>query len=174
MIQMLIAIVCLTALVAFTKSSQTEVKDDLPIDLKLTKGGRGFEYLCREVGGGEDSLRVLQQSSAIGDYDDSFDVPGSSFLWVGEHHHLNREEITELSKYLVDWDWSSNKNQNLVWRCYLPENGTQNIVRQEGDTMFFGANEVPLHRGEVALVTAYMRTWLETGYMAGEWKESLD
>lgn len=31
---------------------------------------------------------LIAESSAIGDYDDSFDNPGSSFLWVGEHHHL--------------------------------------------------------------------------------------
>lgn len=47
--------------------------------------------------------RLVGESSAIGDYDDSFDKPGSSFLWVGEEHHLNREEVAELIVNLKRW-----------------------------------------------------------------------
>ena len=43
------------------------------------------------------------ESSAVGDYDDSVDRPGSSFLWFGDHHHLNREEVSELVGFLQHW-----------------------------------------------------------------------
>ena len=47
--------------------------------------------------------RLLQESSAIGEYDDSLDCPGSSYLWVGDNHHLNRDEITTLIQILQYW-----------------------------------------------------------------------
>lgn len=47
--------------------------------------------------------RLIQESSAVGDYPDSMDNPGSSFLWVGNDHHLNREEVTELVSRLLWW-----------------------------------------------------------------------
>lgn len=47
--------------------------------------------------------RLVGRSSAIGDYDDSCDNPGTSFLWIGKDHHLNREEVSELVEYLVNW-----------------------------------------------------------------------
>lgn len=47
--------------------------------------------------------RLVGQSSAIGGYDDSFQRPGSSALWVGEFHHLNREEVSKLVGYLQCW-----------------------------------------------------------------------
>jgi len=28
-------------------------------------------------------------------------IPGSSFLWVGEYHHLNRKEVQELVERMV-------------------------------------------------------------------------
>ena len=46
---------------------------------------------------------MIQESSAIGDYENSFQKPGSSFLWVGENHHLNREEIKELVERMEYW-----------------------------------------------------------------------
>lgn len=47
--------------------------------------------------------RLVQESSAIGDYEDSFSKPGSSYLWFGEDHHLNREEVKELVDKLNHW-----------------------------------------------------------------------
>ena len=47
--------------------------------------------------------RLVSESSAIGDYEDSLDKPGSSFLWVGANHHLNREQVAELAAYLQNW-----------------------------------------------------------------------
>jgi hypothetical protein len=47
--------------------------------------------------------RLIQESSAIGDYEDSFDCPGSSYLWVGDDHHLDREEVAELIENMQHW-----------------------------------------------------------------------
>ena len=80
--------------------------------MKIIKTERGFyvlthpKYLdveCQE--------RLVGESSAIGDYEDSdgnivdlpYDKPGSSYLWVGEHHHLNRQEVQALIEHLQDW-----------------------------------------------------------------------
>jgi hypothetical protein len=46
---------------------------------------------------------LLRESSAIGDYDDAMEKPGSSFLWLGERHHLDRDEISQLVNYLQHW-----------------------------------------------------------------------
>jgi hypothetical protein len=50
-----------------------------------------------------ENARLIAESSAIGDYEDSLGCPGSSFLWVGKNHHLNREEIAELIARLQHW-----------------------------------------------------------------------
>ncbi len=52
---------------------------------------------------GLDKERLAAQSSAIGDYEDSFERPGSSFLWIGDYHHLNREEVQQLVNHLQSW-----------------------------------------------------------------------
>lgn len=51
----------------------------------------------------EKDTRLVQESSAVGDYEDSWNKPGSSFLWIGEDHHLNREEVSELIEKLQFW-----------------------------------------------------------------------
>ena len=47
--------------------------------------------------------RLIQESSACGDYEDAFEKPGSSFLWIGMDHHLNREEVAELVGRMQHW-----------------------------------------------------------------------
>lgn len=66
---------------------------------------RGFEVITHPKYDEDDNtpVRLVQQSSAIGSYDDSWDKPGSSFLWIGEHHHLNREEVAQLVEHLQSW-----------------------------------------------------------------------
>lgn len=65
---------------------------------------RGFGVLLHPKYVNEkEEVRIVGTSSAIGDYEDSFDNPGSSFLWVGEHHHLNRAEVRELITHLEAW-----------------------------------------------------------------------
>lgn len=64
---------------------------------------RGFVIVEHKEYGGDDYKRLIQESSAIGEYDHSLDVPGSSFLWVGSWHHLNREEVEELVGRMQHW-----------------------------------------------------------------------
>jgi hypothetical protein len=48
----------------------------------------------------------LQQSSAIGDYPDALDRPGTSLVWLGTGHdrmHLNREQVEWLIGRLQNW-----------------------------------------------------------------------
>ena len=46
---------------------------------------------------------LVEQSTMIGDYEDGLSCPGSSCLWIGSDHHLNREEVAKLVKRLQHW-----------------------------------------------------------------------
>ncbi|RJQ25739.1 hypothetical protein C4577_05075 [Candidatus Parcubacteria bacterium] len=72
--------------------------------MNVIKTERGFEVLehPRYVEP-HDKIRLAQQSSAIGDYNHSFENPGSSYLWIGEHHHLNKEEVQQFIEHLQNW-----------------------------------------------------------------------
>lgn len=48
-------------------------------------------------------VRLIQESSAIGDYEDSLALPGSSSLWVGEHLHLSRNEVVAVIEDMLRW-----------------------------------------------------------------------
>lgn len=72
--------------------------------MQLSKSERGFVFLLhKQYLSPHDITRLLGESSAIGDYDNSYDKPGSSFLWFGDNHHLNREEVAELVGHLQRW-----------------------------------------------------------------------
>jgi len=72
--------------------------------MKAEKTPRGFVIVThKKYTEPNKNERVIQESSAIGDYENSFQKPGSSFLWVGENHHLNREEIKELVERMEYW-----------------------------------------------------------------------
>lgn len=75
--------------------------------MHIEKSERGFDFLVHDSYGNEPRpIRLVSESSSIGDYADSFDRPGSSFLWVGDRmgtHHLNREEVAELIAHLQRW-----------------------------------------------------------------------
>lgn len=49
----------------------------------------------------------IGQSSAIGDYDDALQRPGTSFLWLGidryKRMHLSREHVAELVALMQYW-----------------------------------------------------------------------
>jgi hypothetical protein len=72
--------------------------------MEVTKTQRGFQlidwpsYSEKPV-----AERLAQQSSAVGEYADAMDRPGSSFLWIGDKHHLNREEVADLIRHLQAW-----------------------------------------------------------------------
>ena len=73
--------------------------------MKTTKTDRGFVQVWDEKykhTPGEMSL-LISESSAVGDYEDSLERPGSSYLWVGLGHHLNREEVQELITRMQTW-----------------------------------------------------------------------
>jgi hypothetical protein len=72
--------------------------------MNVEKSDRGFDHLLHpKYLPPHDAARVASVSSAIGDYPDSWDRPGSSFLWVGDHHHLGREEVAALVAHLQAW-----------------------------------------------------------------------
>lgn len=71
--------------------------------MKIETTSRGFNALLHEAYPAVDLIRLAVESSAVGDYPDSLDNPGSSFLWIGQHHHLNREEVKEFCDYLQRW-----------------------------------------------------------------------
>lgn len=78
--------------------------------MQITITSRGFEVLEHPVYPPEPALDrpdpmgpLVAQSSAISDYPDAFDRPGSSYLWLGERHHLNREEVAQLVWHLKVW-----------------------------------------------------------------------
>lgn len=73
--------------------------------MKTEKTDRGFVVVLEEKYQNEPGVmtRLIQESSAIGDYDNSLDTPGSSYLWVGENHHLNREQVQELIERMKYW-----------------------------------------------------------------------
>ena len=77
--------------------------------------GSGFQVISFEDT--HCSACSLKQSSSIGDYDNSWDKPGSSAVWLGcdNNHpphlghkippwmHLNREQVAALIGYLQRW-----------------------------------------------------------------------
>lgn len=66
----------------------------------ITRTLRGFQVLRL------DGYQLAQQSSAIGTYQDSFDKPGSSFLWIptkSDDVQLDREQVRELAAFLLRW-----------------------------------------------------------------------
>lgn len=72
--------------------------------MKAVKSERGFIHIIHLNHANEPvEKRLISESSAIGDYDDSLRKPGSSYLWIGEDHHLNREEVKELIERMQYW-----------------------------------------------------------------------
>lgn len=72
--------------------------------MKLSKSNRGFDFLKHNrYVEPHDDIRLASQSSAIGECEDSWDRPGSSYLWIGDNHHLNREQVAEFVGYLNRW-----------------------------------------------------------------------
>jgi|GEM_PF-3411062 len=78
--------------------------------MKTTDGRRGFRDITHQTYPADElvaqfgsSARIAGESSAIGDYPDSMDKPGSSYIWIGEAHHLDREEVAQLIRALSIW-----------------------------------------------------------------------
>lgn len=85
--------------------------------MEIIKSDRGFEFLRHVKYGNEmhgpnkEITRLVSQSSAVGDYEDSMDKPGSSYLWIGEDHHLDRSEVKQLIGCLQHWLATGSLNQ---------------------------------------------------------------
>ncbi len=73
--------------------------------MKTEKTDRGFVVVTHEKYQNKpgEMTRLIQESSAIDDYENSFECPGSSYLWVGQDHHLNRKEVFELISRMQHW-----------------------------------------------------------------------
>lgn len=72
--------------------------------MELKKTGRGFGLVTHEDYPDGGDSRLIQESSAISPiYDNAMDLPGSSYLWVGENHHLNREQVAEMVRHMMNW-----------------------------------------------------------------------
>jgi hypothetical protein len=80
--------------------------------------------------------RLVQESSIVGDYEDALDRPGTSALWVGDHHHLNREEVAELVSRLQSW-LSTGSLQCLI--SEMPEPGTGETCNEPSDNQPFAS-----------------------------------
>lgn len=68
---------------------------------ETSRGFRVIEHPCYPQSGSVS--RLVQESSAIGEYADAFEKPGSSYLYVGNNHHLTREEVAELVEHMRHW-----------------------------------------------------------------------
>ena len=73
--------------------------------MNVTRTACGFELLDYAIYASDPrgAGRLIQASSAIGDYEDAADRPGTSFLWIGDNHHLNRAEVRQLVSHLQAW-----------------------------------------------------------------------
>jgi len=73
--------------------------------MKRRYSSRGFGIIEAEKYQNErgEFTRLVQESSAVGEYEDSLSNPGGSYLWIGQDHHLNREEVEEFIKILQYW-----------------------------------------------------------------------
>lgn len=69
--------------------------------MKVVTTERGFQGLEHDARHGW--LLCVSGAIAWQKYADAFDRPGSSFLWVGDRHHLDRDEVRELVGYLQRW-----------------------------------------------------------------------
>lgn len=65
---------------------------------------RGFQLIEHDKYSVDpEKVRLIQESSAIGDYADSWDKPGSSYLWISDSLHLNRDEVKYLIERMQSW-----------------------------------------------------------------------
>jgi hypothetical protein len=93
------------------------------MNFKLKTTNRGFNLIETLTHPNKSIKAILQESSKIGDYQDSMEKPGSSYLWINEDFHLNREEVLELVEIMLQWL----KNGKLN----IPFNNSQNRYEQQ-------------------------------------------
>ena len=72
--------------------------------MKLGKTDRGFNYVAHPtyLGPSRGNVIIVQESSAVAGTERCRSEPGSGRLWVGDHH-LNANEVKDLTRYLNAW-----------------------------------------------------------------------
>lgn len=64
--------------------------------------GRGFNFIMHpEYLEPYEDRRLVSESSAINT--EAHAGPGGDYLWIGEHHHLDHEQVAELRDALTHW-----------------------------------------------------------------------
>ncbi len=74
--------------------------------MHMSTSARGFRQLSHETYPSNPSAptkRLVSESSAIGNCADAWKRPGSSYLHVGDNHHLDRGEVRVLVSCLQHW-----------------------------------------------------------------------
>lgn len=72
--------------------------------MRIAISDRGFRFLTHPTYLDDKvTSRLASESSAVGDHPDAVERPGSSFLWVGQDHHLSREEVAKLVAAMQHW-----------------------------------------------------------------------
>ena len=47
--------------------------------------------------------RLVQESSVRADHKTQFNAPSAAYLWLGDNHHLDRDEVVNLISHLKRW-----------------------------------------------------------------------
>lgn len=71
--------------------------------MESKKTDRGFIYIEHETYHPKELKPLVQESSTVGYNEDSFERPGSSYLWIGDEFHLNREQARFLANTIFAW-----------------------------------------------------------------------
>jgi len=142
--------------------------------MKVEYSQRGFEFL-------PETREDIRQSSAIGEYADSMDKPGSSFLWIGGEH-FDREQVRDIldggrfgedvGKHLAAWLATG----SLVVDASAPERAAPQIIVHErtecGTPTEIILPDLPKRRGFPASERAAMEDLL--AYLGGRLAISVD
>lgn len=92
--------------------------------MRIEISERGFEFLEHEAYPPTEDhaeTRLASQSSVIDHTDRGLHVPGSSFLWIGDGHHLGRDEVFEFALRLLNWYYSGSLDLKVQRLPDIPE-----------------------------------------------------
>ena len=118
--------------------------------MELTRTARGFEIVTFIDRYDADCAIEcsIQQSSAIGDQDDAFDHPGSSFLWIGPTDANPRIMASHAAKNGIA------TIETTGWVKYqIPE-----------DVLL--TTRMHVSREQVGEIIKHLQAWLDTGSLA--------
>ena len=72
--------------------------------MRVTETERGFPRIEHQnYPGGEPGTLAMASSVVYTKYPDAMERPGTSALWIGTEHHLDREQVAELIQHLQSW-----------------------------------------------------------------------